>query len=93
MTLLLLGNNNNNNEKKNPHLVFLERNSTREYGDKGQVQRIRDKTYLEFNTEDQVLLNLVIETYLRLPLKSSLTIFLMKVGSSDAPFYENSAKK
>ena len=86
-------NNNNNNEKKNPHLIFLERNSTREYGDKGQVQRIRDKTYLEFNTEDQVLLNLVIETYLRLPLKSSLTIFLMKVGSSDAPFYENSAKK
>ena len=56
-------------------------------------QRIRDKTYLEFDTEDLVLLNLVIETYLRLPLKSSLTIFLMKVGSSDAPFYENSAKK
>ena len=56
-------------------------------------QRIRDKTYLEFDTEDQVLLNLVIETYLRVQLKSSLTIFLMKVGSSDASFYENSAKK
>ena len=55
-------------------------------------QRIRDKTYLEFDTEDQVLLNLVIETYLRVQLKSSLTIFLMKVGSSDAPFYKNSAK-
>ena len=56
-------------------------------------QRIRDKTYLEFDTEDQVLLNLVIETYLRVQLKSSFTIFIVKVESRDTPFYENSAKK
>ena len=63
MTLLLpSNNNNNNNEKKNPHLNFL--NGTvlgdKEQGvgirDKGL--RIRDKTLVEFDTKDQVLLQI-----------------------------------
>ena len=47
-------NNNNNNEKKkkNPHLNFLKGTVL---GDKEQGVGIRDKTEVEFDTEDQVL--------------------------------------
>ena len=62
MTLLLLSNNNEKKKKKkkNPHLNFLKGTvlGDKEQGvgirDKGQM--IRNKTKVEFDTEDQVLL-------------------------------------
>ena len=58
MTLLLLS-NNNEKKKKNPHLNFLKGtvlgDKEQGVGKRDKGQRIRDKTYVEFDTEAQVL--------------------------------------
>ena len=45
-------NKNNHNDNNNPHLNFVKRTVL---GDKEQGVGIRDKTEVEFDTEDQVL--------------------------------------